>query len=1031
MFFEQEILDEFISESNEHLEHIENYLINFEQASEEESKELIKEIFRAIHSIKGAAGFMGYETMNELAHTMETLLSMLRSGELNVSTSQINTLLTCVDLLRVMLQDLSASDGVDIKPALHQLNQFINLEGTEVIEESASCEISVSFANMTHNYHPKQKLMSDLRDRYSYLYAIKLDLKKLEKSGISPLKLIHELSQTGEISEGELALEPHNLMENLPTGGLFFIFLYASILEETLIGSVEGLKSAEVMPLEFLSAGQELMNNPPTKDKEDLKTEGMMHTTTEQLHTTNVSSESSETQGTTSTSAIQKEATEPSRQVTKTNSENSTVRIKVDVIEELMRLAGELVLVRNQQLQLDEASSHILRGTTQRLDIVTTELQETIMKTRMQPIGNIFNKFNRVVRDISQKLNKHINLEINGADVELDKTIIEALTDPLTHMIRNSCDHGIEMPEERINQQKTETGTISLSAYHEAGHIIVKIKDDGRGIDAERIKLKALSQKIISSAEAEQMSKRDLQMLIFHPGFSTTTEVSDLSGRGVGMDVVKTAIEKLGGKLTLQSQVGDGTEITLRLPLTLAIIPCLIIMVGDERFAIPQVNLEEMVCLYDEQALKEIEVTEGYEVFRLRNRLLPLVRLNKLLQSKEPLKKYDIAKLANDQQRLRDEILQESISSGTKHKDSTFFAVIRSGHSRYGLIIDKVLGTEEVVVKPMHTALKDLQCYAGATVMGDGKVALILNLEGIARHGGVASFSLTDEDHEAGKMNGQEQETQSVMLFSSGPNERFALALPLIKRIEKINKSDIEVVGSRRFVTVDHVSTQVLCLDQALSVSPVIEQEEMFLILPKHIQRPFGILVSNLNDITNVPLDLRNDSFMEDGLLGTQIIDDHLTLFPDIYRLIEKIEPEWFKEARPEIRQNHDYRILMLEDAKFFQQMVRKYLESDNYQVVVADDGAMGLELFNEQKFDLVVSDLEMPVMNGFEFIKELRKVNTDIPALALSSLSSDEDMTRAIKNGFNRYNIKIDREKLLQTVHELLNKQPMEATCV
>ncbi len=710
------------------------------------------------------------------------------------------------------------------------------------------------------------------------------------------------------------------------------------------------------------------------------------------------------------------------------SSRKDTVRIKLDLLNELMQLAGELVLVRNQQLLSVDKSDPQARTNLQRLNIVTSELQETIMATRMQPIGNLFGKFTRIVRDLGKKLGKQIEIEITGSEVELDNTILEALSDPLTHLVRNCCDHGIESPPDRARSGKPEVGRMVLRAYHESGQINIEITDDGKGIDPKFIRRKILEKGLKTEAELSAMGDKEITALILLPGFSTAEKLSDVSGRGVGMDVVKTSIEGLGGTLDIDSQVGRGTTIYMRLPLTLAIIPCLVVMVGEYRYAIPQVNLEELVCLYDEDVKNKIECAGGREVYRQRNQLLPMVRLEEVFKRDKRFSERVNAEIAefhrHGQERRYLEYLNRKSEPGNedlRFTQSLNFAVLKVGLNSFGLIVDRVIGTEEIVVKPMHPSLKSLGSYAGATVMGDGKVALIVDAMGIARHAGI---SLDGRAGAAAKLAAQVfTDTQTVLLFASGPEEQFAMALPLIKRIESIPVSRIEKIGGKEYITIDDVSTLVLRLDKHLNVSACEDKEEMYLILPKHCKNPFGILASRLVDTQTTSIDLNTESYKEEGLLGTAIIKDKMTLFLDIHSLIERAEPTWFPSRRAPGSGGSNRRILLVEDSPFFRQLAKKHLESEGYRVTTAENGQEGLTKINEHEFDLVVSDIQMPIMDGLAFLKNLRdgERQKSIPAIALTSLDSTADRARASEAGFNRYELKMNRDGLLTSVSELL----------
>ncbi len=890
-----EMIESFITETKEHLDGLEDDFLHLEKQKHKPEPELLNKVFRAIHSIKGATGFLGLNNMTKLAHVMETLLARMRAGEIRPESEHIDALLEGVDLLAAMLDDIKHSNQVDITKVHDRLSDLIDEE-----------------------VFPEVK----------------------EKSRVA-----------------EHALDDIPSSESGPQ------------IQEDVAKSASG-HAPETFTMDMDKWGVAFGN---------------------------------------------------------------TVRIPVGILDELMVLAGELVLVRNQHLRSVDELDPTSRSIAQRLDVVTSELQETIIRTRMQPIGKIFGKLPRIVRELEKKFSKQIEITISGSEAELDKTILESLADPLTHIIRNCCSHGIETPEERERAGKPKSGHVTVAAYHEAGRVNIFVKDDGRGIDLDRVRQKALEKELKTEAELDMMSDKEILYLITLPGFTTVDEVSDVFGRGVGMDVVKTSIERLGGSIDMESVEGEGTSILLRLPLTLAIIPCLIVTVGEHRYAIPQTSLDELVCLYDEDVRTKIECADDQEVYRLRDRLLPMVRLSEVLARPARFIREVRAEITERYRKQQEEAWQDYIDAGGKEQGAQFiqslnFVVLKAGANRFGLIVDQILGTEEIVVKPMHSAVKFLAIYSGATIMGDGRTALILDVEGIARHAGIIMEGRVQADEDASKA-AKADDLQTVILFKYGEKEQFALSLTLIRRIEPISMSNIEKIGDREYVTIDGTSTLILRLDQALNVSPLVEREEMFLILPRHIQRPVAILVSRLIDIEETPIELNVESYLQDGVLGTAIIRNAMTLFIDVYRLVEIIEPEWFAERRmglfgtagppPESAKQ----ILLVEDSAFFRYLVKGYLEADGYKVTTAENGHIGMERMSETEFDLIVSDLDMPVVNGWEFVKRVRQGThrQDVPAIALTALDSQSDRDRAMASGFNRYEVKLDREHFLTSVAELL----------
>ena len=678
-----------------------------------------------------------------------------------------------------------------------------------------------------------------------------------------------------------------------------------------------------------------------------------------------------------------------------------------------MNLAGELVLVRNQALLAIDSGEPGVRRIVGRLNSVTSEIQDTVMRTRMQPVGTLFNKFPRIVRDLARGLGKRVELSIEGQEVELDKSILETLSDPLTHLIRNSCDHGIETIEERTAAGKPEAGTILLRARHEGSQIHIEIRDDGRGIDPDKVRRKAVQMGLKTAAELALMGPRDLLALVLLPGLSTAERVTDLSGRGVGLDVVRTNIDKLGGSLDIASEPGAGTAISLRLPLTVAIIPCLLAAVGNDRFAIPQKDLEELVCLFPHQSSGQIEYAYDQEVYRLRERLLPLVRLEEVLQRRQPFTAADKAAIVRKHRLPRRAVADITAPPG----EPIFIAVVKAGRHRYGLVVDRILNTEEVVVKPMQSTLKNLLCYSGATIMGDGRVALILDLEGIARHAGV-SFEIPAEQPLVVEET-DERDVQTVLLFQYGEREQFAMALPMIRRVALIHTSRLERLGDKEFISIDGVTTRVLRLDQFLEVSPAPAAAQMHLLLPRNVSKPVGLLMTRVLDTVSLPNQLDTEMYQADGVLGSAQVRGRLTLVLDVFRLVDRMD-SGPALPRPVGKKR---RVLLVEDTQFFRLLVKGYLEGQGFDVVTANHGAHGLEILEREAFDLVVSDIEMPVMDGWTFARAMRQRPhlRDLPLLALTTLSSAADQERALQCGFNSYEVKLDRDRLLVTVKQLL----------
>jgi two-component system chemotaxis sensor kinase CheA len=551
-----------------------------------------------------------------------------------------------------------------------------------------------------------------------------------------------------------------------------------------------------------------------------------------------------------------------------------------------MNVAGELVLGRNQLLRLLRESADGIPGLItilQHVDRVTTELQEGIMQTRMQPVNTLFARYARMARDLGRQLGKLIELETSGNEVELDKSIIEALADPLTHVVRNAIDHGIEKPDERVRLGKPSAGRIRVAAFHESGQVYIVVSDDGRGVDRARVRNKALERHLVTQAEAGTLSDAEIMNLLLMPGFSTAEQVTELSGRGVGMDVVRTNVEKLGGHVELDSVERKGTTVRLRLPLTLAIIPSLIVRVNDARYAVPQVNIVELVWIRAAEVRARVEFVQGAPVLRLRGKLLPLVHLAQLMhrsRSGEVTQHQSGANTEQPSARMIDQLCAANLDLSV--------VVMRAGNMRFGVLVDELFEWEEIVVKPVPSHLMDIGAFAGTTILGDGRVIMILDPGGIAK---LADLSVTAAVAEhAGTTNGEKPDADqhSVILFANAPGEQFAVPQDRVLRLERIEPRQLEQIGGRHYVNYRGQGLSVVKMDSCYPVSAVPEDaEELFLIIPREdgpgrgSNPTGGILVWRILDALDVNVALSRPMFSGPGIKGSAIIDGTLTMFMD------------------------------------------------------------------------------------------------------------------------------------------------------
>lgn len=545
----------------------------------------------------------------------------------------------------------------------------------------------------------------------------------------------------------------------------------------------------------------------------------------------------------------------------------SSIRVDVALLEKLMTRVGELVLARNQILQLNNSvNDAALQNAMQRLNLITSELQEGVMKTRMQPIGNVWSKFPRVVRDLSAMCGKEVRIEMEGKETELDKTIIEAIKDPLTHLIRNTVDHGIERPEVRRQAGKAVEGLLRLRAFHEGGQVIIEIIDDGAGLNLERIRNKAVEKGLISPEAASRLADRDAAQLIFLPGFSTAEKVSNVSGRGVGMDVVKTNIEKIGGSVDLQTRSGQGTTIRIKIPLTLAIIPALIVSCDGDRYAIPQVNLLELVRIEADEVETRVEWIQGAPVYRLRGRLLPLVYLRNVLEI-GPGQTGSAARAVN-------------------------IVVLRADDREFGLVVDAVRDTEEIVVKPLSKQLKGIPAYAGMTIMGDGKVALILDVIGLAQSAHVLSASRGRSVNDTGELSGDSANTrQTLLVLGVGESHRYAIPIHRVTRLEKLPASSIELADQREVVQYRGEILPLARLSQLLAVPAGVSGDLLEVVVFTERGTSVGLIVDQVLDIVEADLTGLHSAH-SNGVIGTAVIGGKITDLLDYQAVIHAIDPD-------------------------------------------------------------------------------------------------------------------------------------------
>jgi two-component system, chemotaxis family, sensor kinase CheA len=958
---DKEMLNDLIVESREHLSEIEPDLLELEQKGDAISGELINRIFRAVHSIKGGFGFFGIEHVTKLSHAMENVMAKIRDKNLSISPPVTEALLKGVDKLRVLLDDVGHAEETPIDSEVSGLNPFLDkpittaAAGKSVVQSNSGLDKSVL------QKHPDltDDLIAEAMKNGKLLYQIGVNSHSdLSDKDITPLKLIETWEKLGDILDVSFDFDNITGIAGSSDKQLMYSIIFSSVLEPDLISTGTGIPDEQIFTIDLKEVKSKMAGSA------NLKTIG------EKADDGPIAGGDAVAKAAVKTPADKSQKTEIKIE--------DALRVKVGLLNNLMNLAGELVLSRNQLMQsvgrklsesveidmlfknidrqvsqsfkslledakepgglinqsmekehtrikdacLQDLSIRLidipgLNNIIQNIDMVTSLLQESIMQTRLQPISVVFAKFPRLVRDLAKKLNKEIELTLVGQDVELDKSIIEQLSDPLTHLIRNSVDHGVELPEKRARAGKQKQGQIILRAFHEGGKVHIQIEDDGAGINRERVKEKAVSMGLLTAEAVAKMSDREIDAIIMLPGFSTATVVSDVSGRGVGMDVVSTNIERLGGTVEIDSVPGHGTVITMKLPLTLAIISSLIVSTGGRRFAIPQVGIEELVRIRANDVTKKIERLKDCEVIRLRGKLLPLIRLADALgmtttfthphvpdRKTEKRQRWSDRRSERVPQQAGEEpggaILPDADRRAGGYDRRKCLAnavkiiVCKYGERHFGLVVEDVYDNEEIVVKPLSGYLKSCQCYAGSTIMGDGSVAMIIDTNGIAVNAGL-KFGELEKDFENEKdrfLKESGKKQRELLLFATGESNNFGVDLSMVARVEKVKRKRIETIGGKEYLKYDDRSMRLIRLSDYLPVNQGNSAgNHAYVIVPKDVKYVMGIVAESVKDIIRTDATLDCSNIRGQGILGSAIIGSALTVLIDVQAIFKMAEP--------------------------------------------------------------------------------------------------------------------------------------------
>lgn len=916
----EDFINEFIAEGRDHMAVIEPDLLALERDGANVSPELVNRLFRAMHSIKGASSFFGFIALTEVSHAMESVLVKFRDGYIVPNPDNIDALLAGADKVNALLENIHTGEQVDSDEEICRLKEILEGNKEDIVRTDDQIPPETSpTESLSHEFClESQKEIADIiEDIIVWNQDDSSESRQIISKGYRGiLSIVNGATFVGAEDVHRLGTVIKDVLQKLRDAQIIADYdtkdcildalSKLQIMVEDIAHSSRITYDDEIYRLQQLLFGQrdQKISIPPPKISEtSLKNKSGLDP--EQSSSLPPKSSSQPTSS--------KRSSDAEASAIKTSGSSETIRISVDLIDKMMNLAGELVLGRNQlRLELEQIVSKNPKLSTiiQNVDVVTSEIQESIMRMRMQPIGNLLNKFNRIVRDLSRQLAKDVELIIEGKDVELDKTILEGLSDPLTHLIRNALDHGIETPEEREEMGKPIAGMLQIKTFHEGGQVNILVSDDGRGINLDRLVEKAIANGIASPDRAVVMTEKEKLGLILLPGMSTAENVTDLSGRGVGMDVVKTNIERLGGYLDLETHENMGTQFRIRLPLTLAIIPSLIVGAGGHRFAIPQVNVRELILIRAGEVTHRIEKIGTSEVLRLREKLLPLVRLSDILGLDRFYENPVTGEVGIDRRcqicdrRQADpdtdqlngmvEKRQEKADRRVSRQSDISVVVLRMGPYSFGLNVDELFDNEEIVVKPLSEHIKDCKCFAGATIMGDGRVAMILDATGIAEYANLSFSEISAEENRRiaaeRKTENIAAQSEAILLFNNAYEEYFALPLDDISRLEKIEPEEIHSVGNRRYIDYLGEGLPLIQLDAFLPVGPFpAAPEEYYVIIPKLADTVVGILVSRILDTVNTTLNIKKEPATPKGILGTAFIDGQLTHFLNTEELMQLV----------------------------------------------------------------------------------------------------------------------------------------------
>ncbi len=868
-----DLLDEFLTETSEHLDTVDLELVRFEQ--DPNNQDILRNVFRLVHTIKGTCGFLGLPRLESLAHAAETVMGHLRDGA-PVTPEAVTLILHTIDRVKAILAVLGRTGSEPEGQDDDLIDPLDRLSARLVAGDVPATDVP----------------------------------RPAEDSGILAFQVLERPLKPGEVSLDELE----------------------RVFRETDGPSIDLAAADDQTAPDTAFAAAAVVVAPPAPAPTG---PGAI---AQHVDLTGLGDDQ---HGADSRPGV-----------------TQTIRVNVDTLEHLMTMVSELVLTRNQLLEIARRSEDSgYKVPLQRLSHITAELQDGVMKTRMQPIGNAWSKLPRIVRDLAAELGKKIELVSTGADTELDRQILELIKDPLTHMVRNSADHGIEMPAERRAAGKPDTGMIRLSAFHEGGSITIEIADDGRGLNLPRIRQKVIEKGLASEAEVERMPEAQLARFIFHPGFSTAAAVTSVSGRGVGMDVVKSNIDAIGGVVDITTKAGEGTKLSIKIPLTLAIVAALIVAVGDQRFAIPQIVVRELVRVKPGTS-HALEMMNGSTVLRLRERLLPVLALSSLMRL-----------------------------SATEDETTGFVVVTQVGGRQFGLMVDGVFHTEEIVVKPMSGKLRKLSMFSGNTILGDGAVVLIIDPNGVSRMIGQSDSEAETAVAVADEARDGLGEAVTMLVFRGGSDTLKAIPLSLVTRLEEIDATKIERSGRAPVLQYRGRLTPIVAVDDQI----VLKSEGIQpLIIFSDGERSMGLAVDSIVDIVEEAFEIELSAHTGTASIGSAVIRGRVTELIDVAHYLPMAYPDWLQGSASTRGTDREPHVLLIDSSDFFREMLVPVLKAAGWRVTAVADGKTALDLVEAGgRFGAVLVDLDETETGALALVSALRRADPDHAAEFIGRVST------------------------------------------